>query len=165
MAQSVRSSASEGNVATSALHANAAWQQGVLAALLAVLEYGAGAEDVLDADGKILVSTKHVQLAWRLVEVTLGIREVWRGPLQPQRDQDKACLLSACPLDFQMCRFTGLHLKRVFGRLRTATLARTSMSIWPGATLRREPLALPRQRSWLQPLLQDARSKRSLLPH
>ena len=92
------SSANESNVATSALHANAAWQQGVLAALLAVLDFGAGG-DVLDTEGNVLVSAKHVQLAWRLVEVSLGIREAWRGLLQPQHvgEEDlRACVALCC---------------------------------------------------------------------
>ena len=73
-AQSVRSSVSKANVATSALHANAACAQGVLAAASSAAGCPGvrAVGDVLDDDGKILV--KHARLTWPLVEVSLGIK-------------------------------------------------------------------------------------------
>ena len=51
-----------------------------LVALVAVLEYAAGAEHVNDA-GQLLISVEQVQLARRLRDVNLRIREAFRAPV------------------------------------------------------------------------------------
>ena len=58
VAQSVRAQGSEADVSMSALHANGAWQQGVLAGLVAILDFAAGGS-CLDQDGNILISPSH----------------------------------------------------------------------------------------------------------
>ena len=76
--QSIRAQAHEENVALAALHGNAAGLQGVVAGLVAVLEYAAGGGE-LDAKGMLKVTTLHAQVAHRLVEVDIAIREAFRS--------------------------------------------------------------------------------------
>ena len=75
VAQSVRASGHEEDTALSALHANAAWQQGVFAALVAVLDMCSSKSAVVD----LHVTEMHVRLACRLLEINLNIRQAWRS--------------------------------------------------------------------------------------
>ena len=75
VAQSVRASGHEDDTALSALHANAAWQQGVFAALVAVLDMCSSNSPVVD----LQVTEMHVRLACRLLEINLNIRQAWRS--------------------------------------------------------------------------------------
>ena len=67
---------SDGNVA--ALHASASGQQGVQAALMAVLDYAAGADTLDAAIGLPRVTVEHVNAARRLVDTSVKIRDMWR---------------------------------------------------------------------------------------
>ena len=79
--QSVRAQLSTSDSSTAALHANAAGQQGVQAGLVALLDFGAGA-DILDTTTNLpMVSVEHVNCARRLVDISVAIREMWREEL------------------------------------------------------------------------------------
>lgn len=71
----MRASGHEDDTALSALHANAAWQQGVFAALVAVLDMCSSNSPVVD----LQVTEMHVRLACRLLEINLNIRQAWRS--------------------------------------------------------------------------------------
>ena len=99
VAQSVRAQMSSEDSTTQALHANAAGMQGILAALIAVLEL-AGGGGQFDSDGHLVVQLAHIQCAWRLTEAALGIREAFRGALDLDRPSvdgvgDEAAALAA----------------------------------------------------------------------
>ena len=67
-----------------------------VAALVAVLAFAAGVNVLDDDNGAIVVAVEHVQLAWRMVEVNLGIREAWRSFLadcDPAEARIVFCLL------------------------------------------------------------------------
>ena len=84
VAQSIRAQSYVDDILTAALHANASSHQGILAALIAVLDLAAGGGE-FDDKGDLKVTAEHIQCAWRLVEVNLGIREAWRS------DPDDLC--------------------------------------------------------------------------
>ena len=79
VAQNIKAKQCDSDVQLAALHANAAGQQGVFAALMAVLDYAAG-EERLSA-GLPVVTREHVQSARRLVDISVAIRAMWRCPL------------------------------------------------------------------------------------
>ncbi|CAJ1454493.1 unnamed protein product [Effrenium voratum] len=79
VAQSIRAAGSEGS-SLEALHANAAHAQGMLSAAVAILEM-AGGGGKFDASGNLEITKDHVQVAARLVELNLQVREVLRGPM------------------------------------------------------------------------------------
>eukprot|EP00435_Cladocopium_sp_Y103_P011419 s250_g3.t1 len=84
VAQSIRATGKDGQSSMEALHANAAHQQGILSAAVAILEMAAGSGS-FDEQGQLQVTEDHVQatltVAARLVELSLQIREVLRGPV------------------------------------------------------------------------------------
>ena len=51
----------------------------VFAALVAALAFAAGGNALDDDGGTVVAAVEHVQLARRMVEVNLGIREAWRS--------------------------------------------------------------------------------------
>ena len=67
VAQNVRAVCVEDDAADAALHANAAGQEGVLAACLAMLEM-AGGGGRFDGNGQLLITVEHVQ-AFRLLSL------------------------------------------------------------------------------------------------
>ena len=84
VAQSVLAQLGTGEGSVAALRVNAAGQQAVQAAMMAVLDLATGA-DILDADsGLPVVTVRHVNAARRLVDTSVKIREMWR------QDVDKA---------------------------------------------------------------------------
>lgn len=88
VAQSVRAELAAADPALAALEANAAWQQGVQAGLLAALDYAAGGGK-LDPDTNLpLITVEHVQCARRLVDISVDIRKAWRAPVH-QRAADE----------------------------------------------------------------------------
>ncbi|CAJ1456563.1 unnamed protein product [Effrenium voratum] len=80
VAQSIRATNKDGQASMEALHANAAHQEGMMSAAVAILELAAGGGS-FDESGQLQVTEDHVQVASRLVELSLQIREVLRGPV------------------------------------------------------------------------------------
>ncbi|CAJ1368307.1 unnamed protein product [Effrenium voratum] len=80
VAQAIRATNKDGQASMEALRANAAHQQGMMSAAVAILELAAGGGS-FDESGQLQVTEDHVQVASRLVELSLQIREVLRGPV------------------------------------------------------------------------------------
>ncbi|CAK0905985.1 unnamed protein product, partial [Prorocentrum cordatum] len=66
--------------------ANAAGQQGVQAALVAVLDYSGGGGTLDAASGLPLITTQHVQCARRMLDISIAIRTIWRAALDEDGD-------------------------------------------------------------------------------
>ena len=80
VAQAVRAQLAGSDITAPAQHAQAAGQQGVVAACLAVLDFAAGGGDFAEEahGGHLLISEAHVNAAWRLVDICLGIKAIFR---------------------------------------------------------------------------------------
>ncbi|CAK0838521.1 unnamed protein product, partial [Prorocentrum cordatum] len=82
VAQGIRAQLRADDDATiSALESNAAGQQGVQAALLAVLDHAVGGGTLDEASGLPIIAADHVQCARRMLDISLAIRDIWRAAL------------------------------------------------------------------------------------
>ncbi|CAK0808155.1 unnamed protein product, partial [Prorocentrum cordatum] len=82
VAQSIRAQLrGDDDPTLAALEANAAGQQGVQAALVAVLDYSGGGGTLDAASGLPLITTQHVQCARRMLDISIAIRTIWRAAL------------------------------------------------------------------------------------
>ena len=88
VAQTVRAQLAANDPTLAALEANAAWQQGVQAGLVAALDFAAGGGKLDEDTGLPMITVEHVQCARRLVDISVEIRKAWRAPLDP-RDADE----------------------------------------------------------------------------
>ena len=82
VAQSIRAQQSTDDISVAALHANAAGQQGVYAALMAGLDFAAGGGQLHPDSNLPVVTVEHVNSARRLVDISVSIREMWRQNLE-----------------------------------------------------------------------------------
>ena len=81
VAQSIRAEQrADDDTTLAALEANAAGQQGVHAALLAILDYAGGGGSLDPQCGLPIITTEHVQCARRLLDISIAIRAIWRAP-------------------------------------------------------------------------------------
>ena len=83
--QSVRAQRAANDASIAALHANVAGQQGVFAALMAVLDYAAGGGLVNGTTGLPVVTVEHVESARRLINISTDIRVLWRQEFSDSR--------------------------------------------------------------------------------
>ena len=90
LVQNVLAQKSDNDVQLAALHANAAGQQGVFAALVAVLDHAAGGSCL--RDGLPLVTVEHVQTSRRLVDVSVSVRSMWREVQRTAPDSEDELL-------------------------------------------------------------------------
>ncbi|CAK0817830.1 unnamed protein product [Prorocentrum cordatum] len=87
VAQSIRAQLrGDDDPTLAALEANAAGQQGVQAALVAVLDYSGGGGTLDAASGLPLITTQHVQCARRMLDISIAIRTIWRAALDEDGD-------------------------------------------------------------------------------
>ena len=85
VAQSIRATLrADDDPTLSALEANAAGQQGVQAALVSVLDYAGGGGTLDETTGLPLITTEHVQCARRMLDISVGIRAIWRAALDDE---------------------------------------------------------------------------------